>query len=69
MTMTNVCACMGVIGNDPYCPCEMKRKGLKVTITETYISPDVWNFMSDEDKETINNLKTKAAFAYMFRKE
>ena len=25
------CACMGKIGNDPYCPCEMRRKGLEPT--------------------------------------
>ena len=24
-----LCACMGLIGNDPYCPCEMERRGLK----------------------------------------
>jgi hypothetical protein len=23
-----VCACMGRIGTDPFCPCEMKQKGL-----------------------------------------
>ena len=61
----NVCACMGAIENDPHCPCEMKRRGLKCTITETYIDKAVWNCLSDEDKRTINNLKTKAAFKYM----
>lgn len=25
------CACMGPIANDPYCPCEMKRRGLEPT--------------------------------------
>jgi hypothetical protein len=27
----NLCACMGKIGNDPYCPCEMKNRGLEPT--------------------------------------
>jgi hypothetical protein len=25
------CACMGPIGNDPYCPCVMKQRGLEAT--------------------------------------
>lgn len=25
----NLCACMGLVGTDPYCPCEMRRRGLK----------------------------------------
>jgi hypothetical protein len=62
----NVCACMGASGKDPYCPCEMKRRGLKVSITETCISHDVWDSMDDEDKRKINDLKSKAAFKWMF---
>lgn len=64
-----VCACMGAIGSDPYCPCEMERRGLKVSITESYISPEVWQSMSDEDKQTINSLKAKAAFACIFKEK
>jgi len=56
----NACACMGKIGNDPYCPCEMNRKGLKVSITESWISPELFDLLSDEDKNTINDLKFKA---------
>jgi len=26
-----LCACMGPIAGDPYCPCEMRRKGLEPT--------------------------------------
>lgn len=26
-----MCACMGPIGDDPYCPCTMKLKGLEPT--------------------------------------
>lgn len=29
--MTNLCACMGAIKGDPYCPCEMKQRGLDVS--------------------------------------
>ncbi len=65
----NLCACMGASGTDTYCPCEMKRKGLKVSIQEAYISPDVWNSMEDEDKRKINEIKTKAAFSYMFKEK
>lgn len=31
----NMCACMGRIGEDPYCPCEMTAKGLTPTNTWT----------------------------------
>lgn len=27
----NLCACMGPNGDDPYCPCEMDRRGLVAT--------------------------------------
>lgn len=27
----NLCACMGPQRGDPYCPCEMKRRGLEPT--------------------------------------
>ena len=27
----SMCACMGKMGNDPYCPCEMRNRGLKAT--------------------------------------
>ena len=61
----NLCACMGKIANDPYCPCEMKKRGMKVTITEAYCSPECFALLPNEDKETINRLKLKAAFLYM----
>lgn len=56
----NLCACMGAIGDDPFCPCEMKRRGLQCTITETFISKDIWNCLSDEDKIIVNDIKSKA---------
>lgn len=65
----NLCACMGRIGSDPYCPCEMKRQGLKTTITETFISPELFQCLSDEDKNTINDLKEKALGIYMTTKK
>lgn len=27
----SLCACMGKIGDDPYCPCEMRSRGLEPT--------------------------------------
>lgn len=27
----HMCGCMGRQGSDPYCPCEMRRRGLKVS--------------------------------------
>jgi hypothetical protein len=38
-SMFNLCACKGPMEGDPYCPCEMQRKGLpfdvkKITWTE-----------------------------------
>lgn len=29
--MSKICACMGPIGEDPYCPCKMKQEGLTPT--------------------------------------
>lgn len=55
------CACIGPAGD---CPCIRAEKGLPLKITETYISPDVWDHLSDEDKKTINELKSKAFFAW-----
>ncbi len=56
----NICACTGPIGNDIHCPCEMKKNGLPVTITEMYISPELFSHLSDEDKREINRIKLKA---------
>lgn len=48
---------MGPVGD---CPCIRKSRGEKVEITETQISSELFSLLSDEDKETINNLKNKA---------
>lgn len=29
--MINICACMGPQRGDPYCPCEMRRRGMEPT--------------------------------------
>lgn len=58
----NACACMGPVGD---CYCIRKQKGLPIKITETFISHDIFDLLSDEDKRTINNLKSKAFFTYM----
>lgn len=31
----HACACLGRMGNDPYCPCEMNRRGLQRSIKES----------------------------------
>lgn len=46
----NMCACMGLVGKGPYCPCEMRRRGLK--------SDAEW---TEEDKAHLNK-----ALAEMF---
>lgn len=56
----NICACIGIVGGDPYCPCEMKQRGLECYIPETYIDKDIWDCLSNDDKRTINELKRKA---------
>jgi hypothetical protein len=53
----NLCACIGPAGD---CPCIRQAKGLPVPITETYISAELFALLPDEDKQTINDLKSKA---------
>jgi hypothetical protein len=53
----SACACMGPAGD---CPCLRRARGQRVEITETYVSPDVFALLPDEDKLTINELKAKA---------
>jgi hypothetical protein len=48
---------MGPAGD---CPCIRRSKGLPVPITETFIAPALFDCLSDEDKNTINELKHKA---------
>lgn len=59
--MINACACIGPVGD---CPCIRKMNNLPVNITETFISPEVFDCLSDEDKQTINHLKLTAFFKY-----
>jgi len=61
----SACACMGPAGD---CPCIRQSKGLPVPITETFISPQLFALLSDEDKRTINELKLKALGLYMIQK-
>jgi hypothetical protein len=49
---------MGPAGD---CPCLRQTRGQPVPITETYVSPAAWNFLTDEEKTTINDLKITAA--------
>lgn len=55
---------MGPAGD---CPCIRREKGLPVPITETYVSKDVWDSMTDEEKNTINEIKLRAAMRYIFK--
>ena len=59
------CACIGPIGD---CPCIRKSKGLKVDIVRSHISDEVWNCLSDEDKNLMNKLCSKAFWSYFQRK-
>src|ERR1035437_6725971 len=66
--MTNqmsACACMGPPGN---CPCQKAARGEKIAITESHISADLFELLSDEDKNTINDLKAKALGIYLTKK-
>lgn len=53
----NVCACVGPAGD---CPCVRREKGLAVDIPETKISDDLWNLLTDEEKQTVNEIKMRA---------
>lgn len=59
----SACACMGPIGD---CPCIRRSKGLSVPITESYVSSDAWDYLTDEEKITINELKLQAALRLIF---
>lgn len=61
----NACACIGPVGD---CPCIRQSRGEKVEITETFIAPDLFALLSDEDKLTINSIKQKAFWLYMAAK-
>jgi hypothetical protein len=42
-----------------------RQKGLKGKITEDQISAELFDLLSDEDRQTINTLKSKALSLYM----
>jgi len=50
----NACACVGPAGD---CPCVRREKGLTVDIPETKISDDLWNLLTDQEKQTVNEIK------------
>lgn len=66
MTEITACACMGPPGN---CPCIRQARGEKLEITETYIAPDLFALLPDEDKQTINELKQKALGLFLTSKK
>ena len=57
---------MGPVGD---CPCIRRAKGLPVPIVETYVSPDVWASMTEEEQTTINEIKLRAAMRFIFNKD
>jgi hypothetical protein len=63
--MISPCACIGPVGD---CPCIREAKGLSPIITESQISSEVFDCLSEEDKRTINDLKVKAFFIWQGRK-
>jgi hypothetical protein len=60
--MTDTCACLGPQGD---CPCIRAEKGLKQKITETFISQDIFDLLSDEDKQIVNSIKQKAVAKFL----
>lgn len=56
---------MGPAGD---CPCIRRSKGLPVPITETFIASDIFDCLTDEDKNTINGLKQKAFWLWFSKK-
>jgi hypothetical protein len=56
---------MGPAGD---CPCIRQSRGQKVPITETFISPDLFALLPEEDQRTINDLKHKALALYIVAK-
>lgn len=61
----SACACMGPAGD---CPCIRKSKGLPVPIKETYAFPGYWDYLTDDEKKTINDLKLAAVMRSIFDK-
>jgi len=57
---------MGPPGN---CPCIRQSRGEKIPVTEVFISPDLFDLLPEEDKQTINDLKVKALGLYLFNKK
>jgi hypothetical protein len=53
---------MGPPGN---CPCIRQSRGQTIPTTETFISPDLFELLPEEDKQTINELKMKALALYL----
>jgi hypothetical protein len=51
------------------CPCIRKQRGQPVPITEAYVSSDAWNYLTDEEKTIINELKLTAALRSIFSKQ
>jgi hypothetical protein len=62
MNPTNICACIGPLGD---CPCLRRSRGQKVEITETSVAPEIFSLLDDEDKTLINRLKVKALGRYL----
>jgi hypothetical protein len=56
---------MGPAGD---CPCLRRQRGQKVEITETFISPSLFALLTDEDKNTVNEIKRKALGLWMAEK-
>lgn len=49
----NLCACMGPRGTDPFCPCEMRNKGLTPTpVTAGGWTPEGLEWIKRMNEET-----------------
>lgn len=51
------CACIGPLGD---CPCIRLGKGLSPKIHEVYADAAVWEHLTIEEKQTINEMKLAA---------
>lgn len=62
INMNTACACVGPIGN---CPCIRKNNGETLRVDEIQISKEVFDYLSDDEKRKINDLKQIAINRYL----
>lgn len=65
ISLSNFCACMGPLHGDPYCPCEMRARGLPFDDSRLKWSEDdkkrlhdFLKMMADSEKENKDDVPT-----------